>query len=72
MKLSIVIPCYNEAKTIRQIVDHVRASPIADKEIVIVDVCSLDDYGMALQCASDDLRREAITARKKHRPAYSI
>ena len=26
MKLSVVIPCYNEAKTIRTIVDRVRAS----------------------------------------------
>ena len=27
MKLSIVIPCYNEARTIRQIVERVRATP---------------------------------------------
>jgi glycosyltransferase involved in cell wall biosynthesis len=42
MKLSIVIPCYNEAKTIRLIVDRVRAAPIQDKEIIIVDDCSRD------------------------------
>ena len=42
MKLSIVIPCYNEAKTIRLIVDRVKASPIPDKEIIIVDDCSRD------------------------------
>ena len=42
MKLSIVIPCYNEAKTIRAIVDRVRAAPVADKEIIIVDDCSRD------------------------------
>src|ERR1019366_7659506 len=42
MKLSIVIPCYNEAKTIRTIVDRVRASPVKDKEIIIVDDCSRD------------------------------
>lgn len=42
MKLSIVIPCYNEARTIRAIVDAVRAAPIADKEIIIVDDCSRD------------------------------
>lgn len=42
MKLSIVIPCYNEAKTIRTIVDRVRAAPIAEKEIIIVDDCSRD------------------------------
>jgi glycosyltransferase involved in cell wall biosynthesis len=42
MKLSIVIPCYNEARTIRIIVDRVRAAPVADKEIIIVDDCSRD------------------------------
>jgi glycosyltransferase involved in cell wall biosynthesis len=42
MKLSIVIPCYNETKTIRTIVDRVRAAPVADKEIIIVDDCSKD------------------------------
>ncbi len=42
MKLSIIIPCYNEAKTIRAIVERVRAAPVADKEIIIVDDCSRD------------------------------
>jgi glycosyltransferase involved in cell wall biosynthesis len=42
MKLSVVIPCYNESKTIRHIVDRVRAAPVADKEIIIVDDCSRD------------------------------
>ncbi len=42
MKLSIVIPCYNETKTIRTIVDRVRSAPVADKEIIIVDDCSKD------------------------------
>ena len=42
MKLSIVIPCYNERKTIRAIVDAVRAAPVADKEIIVVDDCSVD------------------------------
>ena len=42
MKLSIVIPCYNEVRTIRQIVDRVRAAPVAEREIIIVDDCSRD------------------------------
>jgi glycosyltransferase involved in cell wall biosynthesis len=42
MRLSIVIPCYNEEKTIRSIVDAVRASPYEDKEIIVVDDCSND------------------------------
>lgn len=42
MKVSIVIPCYNEVRTIRKIVDAVRAAPVADREIIIVDDCSRD------------------------------
>jgi glycosyltransferase involved in cell wall biosynthesis len=41
-KLSVAIPCYNEEKTIRAIVERVRAVPIP-KEIVIVDDCSKKD-----------------------------
>jgi glycosyltransferase involved in cell wall biosynthesis len=43
MRLSIVIPCYNEEKTIRTIVDAVRASPYGSKEIIVVDDCSRDN-----------------------------
>lgn len=42
MKLSIVIPCYNEVHTIRLIVDRVRSAPVQNKEIIIVDDCSID------------------------------
>jgi glycosyltransferase involved in cell wall biosynthesis len=42
MRISIVIPCYNEARTIRTIVDRVRASQVPNKEIIIVDDGSRD------------------------------
>ncbi len=42
MKLSIVIPCFNELKTIQDIVTAVKAAPIEDREIVIVDDYSTD------------------------------
>ena len=42
MKLSIVIPCYNEKHTIHQIVAAVKAAPVVDKEIIVVDDCSTD------------------------------
>lgn len=42
MRLSIVIPCYNELNTIDQIIDAVNASPYDNKEIIIVDDCSRD------------------------------
>jgi glycosyltransferase involved in cell wall biosynthesis len=42
MKLSVVIPCYNEASTIERIIQAVRASPYPDKEIIVVDDGSSD------------------------------
>ena len=42
MKLSIIIPCYNERETIEQVVAAVLAAPVADKEIIVVDDCSTD------------------------------
>lgn len=42
MKLSIVIPCYNERQTIQNIVDAVKAAPVKEKEIIIVDDFSTD------------------------------
>jgi glycosyltransferase involved in cell wall biosynthesis len=42
MKVSIVIPCYNESQTIAAIIQAVRAAPIAEREIIVVDDCSVD------------------------------
>jgi glycosyltransferase involved in cell wall biosynthesis len=42
MKLSIIIPCFNERSTIHGIVAAVKAAPVAEKEIIIVDDCSSD------------------------------
>jgi glycosyltransferase involved in cell wall biosynthesis len=49
MKLSIIIPCYNEKDTIREIVQAVRAAPVAEKEIIIIDDCSTDGTRDILQ-----------------------
>lgn len=42
MKLTIVIPCYNEAATIEAILARVWACPHEPKEVIIVDDCSTD------------------------------
>ena len=42
MKLSVIIPCYNERSTIRRIVDAVKAAPVNNIEIIVVDDCSTD------------------------------
>jgi glycosyltransferase involved in cell wall biosynthesis len=42
VKLSVVIPCYNEVATIEPLLGAVRASPYPFKEIIVVDDCSTD------------------------------
>jgi len=42
MKLSVVIPCYNERATIEAVVDAVRAAPVEEVEIILVDDGSTD------------------------------
>ncbi|MBX7143042.1 MAG: glycosyltransferase family 2 protein [Oligoflexia bacterium] len=49
MKLTIVIPCYNEKETIQNIVNAVKAAPVPDKEIIIVDDFSTDGTRALLQ-----------------------
>lgn len=54
MKLSVIIPCYNECKTIVSIVERVKsASAINDLEIIVVDDASDD--------GSVDLLKEEIS-----------
>lgn len=42
MKLSVVIPVYNEAATIEQIIDAVEKAPVPETEIIVVDDASTD------------------------------
>ena len=42
MKLSVIIPCYNEVKTIEEIIEAVKKSPYENKEIIVIDDCSTD------------------------------
>ncbi|MBT8480199.1 MAG: glycosyltransferase family 2 protein [Myxococcales bacterium] len=47
MKLSVVMPVYNEEKTIEQIVERVQAVAL-DKELIVVDDCSTDETAQIL------------------------
>ncbi len=51
-KLSIIIPAYNEAKTIHLILDKIKAAQLIDnidKEIIITDDCSTDGTTAAIE-----------------------
>src|SRR5439155_16574474 len=56
LKLTVVIPCYNECSTVAELIERVRAVPI-DKQIVVVDDGSTDGTReiLAEQPASDEL-----------------
>ena len=49
MRLSVVIPCYNEIGTIDAIIEAVANSRYPDKEIIVVDDCSTDGTRQKLQ-----------------------
>jgi glycosyltransferase involved in cell wall biosynthesis len=42
LKLSIIIPVYNERHTLAELIAKVKESPVAEKEIIIVDDASTD------------------------------
>ena len=52
MKLSVVIPCYNEVGTIDRIIAAVRASPHPDKEIIVVDDGRSEERRVGKECRS--------------------
>lgn len=62
MKLSVVIPVYNEKDTIVRLLEEVRAVPIA-KEIILVDDCSNDGTREILAGVTDDTTRVVLHER---------
>jgi glycosyltransferase involved in cell wall biosynthesis len=54
MKVSVVVPCYNEKATIREILERVKASSVDLHEVVVVDDCSSDGTRELLEQMEDD------------------
>jgi len=42
IKVSVIIPCYNERDTIDKMIEAIRSSLLTNIEIIIVDDCSKD------------------------------
>ena len=54
LKVSIIIPCFNEKDTIRLIFEKVKASELFNKEIIIIDDCSTDGSDTVINEISKD------------------
>ena len=55
MRVSVVVPCYNERATIRALITAVRASPAAIDEIIAIDDASTDGTATELQSLSSEI-----------------
>ena len=59
-KLSIIIPCYNEAGTIEMLLNKVNNSPVINKEIIVIDDCSTDGTRELLESRLNGLTHALI------------
>ena len=65
--VSILIPVYNEAATLRPLIEAVRAAPISlKKEIIIIDDCSTDGTGAILDALSQAYPELVILRNEKN------
>ncbi|MFN2508580.1 MAG: glycosyltransferase family 2 protein [Chthoniobacterales bacterium] len=60
MKVSVVIPCYNERNTVAEIVHAVRSSGVPDLEIIVVDDCSTDGSREVIETELPELATHLI------------
>ncbi len=60
MKLSVVIPCYNESNTIKHIVEKILKVPLEDVEIIIIDDGSSDGTTQILKHEIEPLIEKVI------------
>lgn len=66
MKLTVVIPCFNEVGSIEQIVKAVKSSPIKDLEIIIVDDYSTDGTRNLLASAIESQVEQVLYHKKNY------
>ena len=72
MKLTIIIPCYNEQNTIKEIINRINSQPDIDKEIIVVDDCSKDKTREILENELKESVHKIILNNQNYGKGYSI
>tara|TARA_X000001036_G_C20543136_1_gene751182 strand:- start:120 stop:809 length:690 start_codon:yes stop_codon:yes gene_type:complete len=72
MKLSIIIPCYNEKSTIKEIVEKISLQSDISKEIIIVDDNSTDGTREIIENDLKDKIDQLVLNNKNEGKGYSI
>ena len=72
MKISVIIPCYNEHETIEQIVDKVIDEKNYNKEIIIIDDFSTDGTREILKNKIKHKVDKIILNEKNYGKGYSV
>jgi len=72
MKISIIIPCYNESKTIKEIISRIIKDKSYDKEIIVIDDYSSDGTRNILKNELKILINCLILNDKNYGKGYSI
>ena len=72
MKLSIIIPCYNEVKTIKEIIEKVKNEKNYEKEIIVIDDFSTDGTREILKNDISEKIDELILNDRNFGKGYSV
>ena len=72
MKTSIIIPCYNEEKTIEKIIDKVRDNINSPYEIIVIDDGSTDKTRLILENNLKNKINELLINEKNYGKGFSI
>jgi len=72
MKVSIIIPCFNEQSTIKEIIHKINNQSKIDKEIIVVDDYSQDKTREILQYELKNVIHKIILNNQNYGKGYSI
>jgi glycosyltransferase involved in cell wall biosynthesis len=72
MKLSVIIPCYNEIGTLEKIIDKVNLQSFCEKEIILIDDFSTDGTREIIEKKIKSKVQKIILNNKNYGKGYSL